>query len=62
MLDLDKIAMIVIKYRVENKLTQQELANKIGVSNKTICDIENGKNTVRKRTLINVISKIQGGI
>lgn len=38
--------------RVNAKLTQEELAEKMGVSRKTICNWESGKKSMRKSNLI----------
>lgn len=51
--DVDKIfGKILRDYRVKAGFTQEELAEKIGISLKYISRIENGNNGVKTQTLI----------
>ena len=51
--DIDKIfGKILRDYRVKAGFTQEELAEKIGISLKYISRIENGNNSVKTQTLI----------
>jgi len=51
--DIDKIfGKILRDYRVKAGFTQEELAEKIGISLKYISRIENGNNGVKTQTLI----------
>ena len=45
------------KYRLIEKITQKELANKIGVSHFWICKLERGKNNNTTLNLLIAISK-----
>ena len=52
--DIDKVLGEIFKeYRVKNKLTQEKIAEKLGISVKYISRIENGNNGVKTQTLIN---------
>ena len=52
-LDIDKsFGKILREFRRKNKLTQEELAEKLGISLKYISRIENGNNGVKTQTLI----------
>ena len=42
-MDQEKIGNFIEEKRKQKKLTQQQLAKKIGVSNRTISNWENGK-------------------
>ena len=42
-MDLEKIGLFIAKMRKKKKLTQQELANKLGVTDKAISNWENGR-------------------
>lgn len=51
--DIDKIFRKILRdYRVKAGFTQEELAEKIGISLKYISRIENGNNGVKTQTLI----------
>ena len=51
--DIDKnFGKILREFRKKNKLTQEELAEKLGISLKYISRIENGNNGVKTQTLI----------
>ena len=53
-LDIDKVLGEVFKeYRVKNKLTQEKIAEKLGISVKYISRIENGTGGVKVETLVN---------
>lgn len=52
--DIDKIIGKILKeYRIKSNLTQEDLAEKLGISFKYISRIENGNNGVKTETLIN---------
>jgi len=52
--DIDKIfGKILRDFRIKNKLTQEKLAEKLGISLKYISRIENGNNGIKTLTLIN---------
>jgi ribosome-binding protein aMBF1 (putative translation factor) len=46
-----EVAWLLIKYRMENGLTQQELADRVGTSYSQISRIESGRHTVSIDTL-----------
>lgn len=51
--DIDKnFGKILRDFRVKNKLTQEQLSEKLGISLKYISRIENGNNGVKTQTLI----------
>ena len=53
-IDIDKVLGEVFKeYRVKNKLTQEKIAEKLGISVKYISRIENGTGGVKVETLVN---------
>lgn len=55
--DIDKnIGEILKTFRLKNNLTQEQLAEKLGISLKYISRIENGNNGVKTQTLINYIN------
>lgn len=54
---IDKTLGTVFKeYRVKNKLTQEEIAEKLEISAKYISRIENGSGGVKTETLVNYIN------
>lgn len=56
-LDIDKVLGEVFKeYRVKNKLTQEKIAEKLGISVKYISKIENGTGGVKVETLVNYMN------
>lgn len=56
-LDIDKILGEVFKeYRIKNKLTQEKIAEKLGISVKYISRIENGTGGVKVETLVNYMN------
>lgn len=56
-IDIDKILGEVFKeYRVKNKLTQEKIAEKLGISVKYISRIENGTGGVKVETLVNYMN------
>lgn len=59
MINREEIANLAIKYRAENNLSQQDLAKKLNISNKTLCHIENENKKVRKTTLQKVFLKLK---
>lgn len=51
--DIDKnLGKILRDFRIKNKLTQEQLSEKLGISLKYISRIENGNNGVKMQTLI----------
>ena len=50
------IANLVLYYRKQSGLSQQELAKLAGVGKTAVFDIEKGKKTVQLNTLLNVLS------
>lgn len=55
--DIDKnFGKILREFRVKNKLTQEQLSEKLGISLKYISRIENGNNGVKTQTLINYMN------
>ena len=55
--DIDKILGEIFKeYRIKNKLTQEEIAEKLGISVKYISRIENGTGGVKVETLVNYMN------
>lgn len=56
-LDIDKILGEIFKeYRIKNKLTQEKIAEKLGISVKYISRIENGTGGVKVETLVNYMN------
>lgn len=56
-LDIDKILGEIFKeYRLKNKLTQEKIAEKLGISVKYISRIENGTGGVKVETLVNYMN------
>ena len=56
-IDIDKVLGEVFKeYRVINKLTQEKIAEKLGISVKYISRIENGTGGVKVETLVNYMN------
>ena len=56
-IDIDKILGEIFKeYRVKNKLTQEKIAEKLGISVKYISRIENGTGGVKVETLVNYMN------
>lgn len=55
--DINKILGDVFKeYRIKNKLTQEKIAEKLGISVKYISRIENGTGGVKVETLVNYMN------
>lgn len=59
MLTIEEVAKLAITYRIKNNLTQKELANKLKISNKTLCNIEKEDKSVRNFTLQKVGMKLK---
>ena len=56
-IDIDKILGEIFKeYRLKNKLTQEKIAEKLGISVKYISRIENGTGGVKVETLVNYMN------
>ena len=47
---MNELGQKIFDYRVENKLTQEEFAEKVGVTLQTISNIENGYQNASKFT------------
>ena len=57
--DINKILGEVFKeYRIKNKLTQEKIAEKLGISVKYISRIENGTGGVKVETLVNYMNEL----
>lgn len=57
--DINKILGEVFKeYRIKNKLTQEKIAEQLGISVKYISRIENGTGGVKVETLVNYINTL----
>lgn len=55
--DIDKnFGKILRDFRIKNKLTQEQLSEKLGISLKYISRIENGNNGIKTQTLINYMN------
>lgn len=55
--DIDKnFGKILRDFRIKNKLTQEQLSERLGISLKYISRIENGNNGVKTQTLINYMN------
>lgn len=55
--DIDKILGEIFKeYRIKNELTQEKIAEKLGISVKYISRIENGTGGVKVETLVNYMN------
>ncbi len=52
---LSDVGLLVYKIRIEKGITQQELAELADVSDKTICNIENGKKDIVLSTIVKVL-------
>ena len=50
------LGKVVKEYRLKNKLTQEEIAEKLEISAKSISRIENGSGGVKTETLVNYIN------
>lgn len=58
--DIDKVLGEIFKeYRVKNKLTQEKIAEKLGISVKYISRIENGTGGVKVETLVNYMNILE---
>ncbi len=56
-IDIDKILGEIFKeYRLKNSLTQEKIAEKLGISVKYISRIENGTGGVKVETLVNYMN------
>ena len=56
-IDIDKILGEIFKeYRINSKLTQEKIAEKLGISVKYISRIENGTGGVKVETLVNYMN------
>ena len=55
--DIDRnFGRILRDFRLKNKLTQEQLAEKLGISLKYISRIENGNSGIKTQTLINYMN------
>ena len=58
--DIDKILGEIFKeYRLKSKLTQEKIAEKLGISVKYISRIENGTGGVKVETLVNYMNILE---
>lgn len=55
-----EIADKILNYRIEHNMSQVMLAQKCGVTNQTINNIENGRQTPSKLTLGKILKVIDG--
>ena len=56
-IDIDKVLGEIFKeYRLKNELTQEKIAEKLGISVKYISRIENGTGGVKVETLVNYMN------
>lgn len=56
-IDIDKVLGDIFKeYRLKNNLTQEKIAEKLGISVKYISRIENGTGGVKVETLVNYMN------
>ena len=46
-----ELGLKIKRLRAKHKLTQEQLAEKIGIATRTLCGIENGENFVKAETL-----------
>ena len=54
-----EVASLLLNYRVEHNLSQQELGKKLRVSSHTIFDIEHKNKRVRATTIIKILNQIK---
>lgn len=55
--DIDKVfGKILREFRIKSRLTQEQLAEKLGISLKYISRIENGNNGIKTQTLIKYLN------
>lgn len=54
-----EVASLLLNYRVEHNLSQQELGKKLRVSSHTIFDIEHQNKRVRATTIIKILNQIK---
>ncbi len=59
---LASIASTFIKYRSKHKLTQKELASKLGISQVMISRIENGEWNLSMKKLVEYVKKLDGDV
>ena len=56
MITIEEVSKMIIDYRVKNNLTQEKIAEKLGISVKYISRIENGTGGVKVETLVNYMN------
>lgn len=56
----EAIARLVIRYRLENDLTQKELADKIGTSHSAISRLESGQAAITLKTMKRIAEALGG--
>lgn len=56
----EAVARLVIKYRLENNLTQKELADKIGTSHSAISRLESGQAVITFKTMKRIAEALGG--
>ena len=59
---IDDIAIALSEFRVENKLTQKELADYLGFSQPMLSDYENGTRYMSLETACELLAKIGKGL
>lgn len=59
MVDTDQLGKRLRALRVEQGLTQQQLANRAGIARSSIIDLERGKPTLELRTLVAALNALQ---
>jgi len=58
-INLITIGKNIKRFRIERKITQKELAEKIGVSHFWICKLEKGRRNTTIKTLISISEQLQ---
>ena len=56
----EAVARLVIKYRLEHDLTQQQLAGRIGTSHSAISRLESGQATISLKTMKRIAEALGG--
>jgi DNA-binding XRE family transcriptional regulator len=56
----EAVARLVIKYRLEHDLTQQQLAERVGTSHSAISRLESGQATISLKTMKRIAEALGG--